>query len=68
MPGGIRFVKRDDNLQRTLPEVLASGVGSVAVVRALVAAARPEAIAAKWRAVIDAAGAARPASPFQEFA
>ena len=42
-----------------LPEVLASGVGSVAVVRALVAAAQPEAVAAKWRALIDAATAAR---------
>lgn len=38
-----------------LPEVLASGVGSVAVVRALLGAAQPEAVAAKWRAVIDAA-------------
>ena len=43
-----------------LPEVLASGVGSVAVVRALIAAAQPEAVAAKWRALIDAAAAARP--------
>lgn len=43
-----------------LPEVLASGVGSVAVVRALVAAAQPEAVAAKWRALIEAAPAARP--------
>ena len=43
-----------------LPEVLASGVGSVAVVRALVAAAQPEAVAAKWQALIEAAGAARP--------
>jgi len=42
-----------------LPEVLASGVGSVAVVRALVAAARPEAVAAKWQAVIEAAHAAK---------
>ena len=42
-----------------LPEVLASGVGSVAVVRALVAAAQPEAVAAKWRAVIAAAPAAK---------
>jgi len=42
-----------------LPEVLASGVGSVAVVRALVAAAQPEAVAAKWRALIDAVTAAR---------
>ena len=44
-----------------LPEVLASGVGSVAVVRALVAASQPEAVAAQWRALIDAAAAARPA-------
>lgn len=44
-----------------LPEVLASGVGSVAVVRALVAAAQPEAVAAKWRAVIEAAPAAKAA-------
>ena len=42
-----------------LPEVLVSGVGSVAVVRALVAAAQPEAVAAKWRAVIAAAPAAK---------
>ena len=51
-----------------LPEVLASGVGSVAVVRALVAAAQPEAVAAKWRAVIEAAEATRTASPSQESA
>lgn len=44
-----------------LPEVLASGVGSVAVVRALVAAPQPEAVAAQWQALIDAAVAARPA-------
>lgn len=42
-----------------LPEVLASGVGSVAAVRALVAAAQPEAVAAKWQAVVEAAAAAR---------
>ena len=42
-----------------LPEVLASGVGSVAVVRALVAAAQPEAVAAKWQALIEAAPAAK---------
>lgn len=44
-----------------LPAVLASGVGSVAVVRALVAVPQPEAVAAQWRALIDAAAAARPA-------
>ncbi|RTD89694.1 thiamine phosphate synthase [Variovorax atrisoli] len=38
-----------------LPEVLATGVGSVAVVRALVAADGPEATAAQWIAAIDAA-------------
>ncbi|WP_019652954.1 thiamine phosphate synthase [Variovorax atrisoli] len=38
-----------------LPEVLATGVGSVAVVRALVAADDPEATAAQWIAAIDAA-------------
>lgn len=42
-----------------LPEVLASGVGSVAVVRALVAAPQPEAVAAKWQALIKAAPAAK---------
>ncbi len=42
-----------------LPEVLVSGVGSVAVVRALVAAAQPEAVAAKWQAGIAAAPAAK---------
>ena len=36
-----------------LPEVLASGVGSVAVVRALVAAEQPEAMAASLQAVIN---------------
>lgn len=38
-----------------LPEVLATGVGSIAVVRALVAADDPEATAAEWIAAIDAA-------------
>lgn len=38
-----------------LPEVLATGVGSVAVVRALVAAEDPEATAAQWMASIAAA-------------
>jgi thiamine-phosphate pyrophosphorylase len=38
-----------------LPEVLATGVGSVAVVRALVAAADPEATAAQWMAAMSAA-------------
>ncbi|MEI7465909.1 MAG: thiamine phosphate synthase [Burkholderiales bacterium] len=51
-----------------LPEVLASGVGSVAVVRALVAAAQPEAVAAKWQALIEAAHAARPRLASQESA
>jgi len=37
-----------------LPEVLASGVGSVAVVRALVAADNPEAMAASLQAAINA--------------
>jgi thiamine-phosphate pyrophosphorylase len=37
-----------------LPEVLASGVGSVAVVRALVAAEQPEATAARLQAAISA--------------
>lgn len=37
-----------------LPEVLASGVGSVAVVRALVAAEQPEAMAASLQAAINA--------------
>ena len=41
--------------QSKLPEVLASGVGSVAVVRALVAAEHPEAVAASFQAVINAA-------------
>ena len=36
-----------------LPEVLATGVGSVAVVRAIVAAADPEATAAHWMKRID---------------
>jgi thiamine-phosphate pyrophosphorylase len=39
----------------TLPDVLGSGVGSVAVVRALVAAEQPEAMAASLQAVINAA-------------
>ena len=39
------------DLQR-LPEVLASGVGSVAVVRALVGAAHPEETAAQWMTAI----------------
>jgi len=38
-----------------LPEVLATGVGSVAVVRALVAAEDPEATAAQWMAAMTAA-------------
>lgn len=49
--------------EQRLPEVLASGVGSVAVVRALVTADQPEAVAAKWRAVV---GAARPIEHPQE--
>ncbi len=36
-----------------LPRVLASGVGSIAVVRALTAAAHPEQAAADWRATIQ---------------
>ena len=40
-----------------LPEVLATGVGSVAVVRALVAAEDPEATAAQWMAAMGAAAA-----------
>ena len=40
-----------------LPEVLATGVGSVAVVRALVAAEDPEATAAQWMAAMGAASA-----------
>ena len=43
--GGIDFA--------SLPEVLQSGVGSVAVVRALVAAADPEAEAARFLAILD---------------
>jgi thiamine-phosphate pyrophosphorylase len=38
-----------------LPQVLATGVGSVAVVRALVAAEDPEATAAQWMAAMSAA-------------
>jgi iron complex outermembrane receptor protein len=41
-----------------LPEVLATGVGSVAVVRALVAAEDPEATAAQWMAALHSAAAA----------
>ncbi len=40
-----------------LPEVLATGVGSVAVVRALVTADNPEATAAQWMAAMSAAAA-----------
>lgn len=40
-----------------LPEVLATGVGSVAVVRALVAAEDPEATAAQWMAAMRAEAA-----------
>lgn len=40
-----------------LPEVLATGVGSVAVVRALVTAEDPEATAAQWMAAMSAASA-----------
>jgi thiamine-phosphate pyrophosphorylase len=40
-----------------LPEVLATGVGSVAVVRALVAAEDPELTAAQWMAAMQAAAA-----------
>ncbi|MGJ7613805.1 MULTISPECIES: thiamine phosphate synthase [unclassified Variovorax] len=40
-----------------LPEVLATGVGSVAVVRALVAAQDPEATAAQWMAAMRAEAA-----------
>jgi thiamine-phosphate pyrophosphorylase len=40
-----------------LPEVLATGVGSVAVVRALVTAEDPEATAAQWMAAMSAAAA-----------
>jgi thiamine-phosphate pyrophosphorylase len=40
-----------------LPEVLATGVGSVAVVRALVAADDPEATAAQWMAALGNAAA-----------
>lgn len=47
--------------EQRLPDVLASGVGSVAVVRALITAAQPEAVAAKWKVAIEAAR-----FPFQE--
>jgi thiamine-phosphate pyrophosphorylase len=40
-----------------LPEVLATGVGSVAVVRALVTADNPETTAAQWMAAMSAAAA-----------
>jgi thiamine-phosphate pyrophosphorylase len=40
-----------------LPQVLATGVGSVAVVRALVTAEDPEATAAQWMAAMSAASA-----------
>lgn len=46
--------------EQRLPDVLASGVGSVGVVRALIAAEQPEAVAAKWKAVIGANDSARP--------
>ncbi|MFM9917039.1 MAG: thiamine phosphate synthase [Rhizobacter sp.] len=52
--------------EQRLPDVLASGVGSVAVVRALTAAETPEAVAAKWMAVIGANDAARPVRHPQE--
>jgi thiamine-phosphate pyrophosphorylase len=45
-----------------LPEVLATGVGSVAVVRALVTATDPEATAAQWMAAMSAATAATAAT------
>lgn len=51
MPGRSLVAIGGIDLQR-LPEVLASGVGSVAVVRALVAAANPEAAAAQWLSAI----------------
>ncbi|MEI4872667.1 thiamine phosphate synthase, partial [Klebsiella pneumoniae] len=43
--------------------VLATGVGSVAVVRALVAAADPEATATEWTAAVDAGLRGARASP-----
>ena len=52
--------------EQRLPAVLESGVGSVAVVRALIAAEHPEAVAAKWKAVIGANDTARPFSNRQE--
>ncbi|MDL2337203.1 MAG: thiamine phosphate synthase [Pseudomonadota bacterium] len=52
--------------ERRLPEVLASGVGSVAVVRALTAAGDPEAAAAKWKAAIGANHTTRPVRNPQE--
>jgi thiamine-phosphate pyrophosphorylase len=51
------------DLQR-LPEVLASGVGSVAVVRALVGAVRPEEAAAHWMTAIQEIIDSRPPDPF----
>ena len=42
-----------------MPEVLATGVGSVAVVRALVADPDPEAAAARLKAIVNAASAPR---------
>ncbi|MBS0317289.1 MAG: thiamine phosphate synthase [Proteobacteria bacterium] len=45
-----------------LPRVAASGVGSVAVVRAIVAAKEPEAAARRMMAIIEATGQHRPAS------
>ena len=49
-----------------LPEVLASGVGSVAVVRALVQAANPEATAAQWMASMKANMAIQSVTQLQE--
>lgn len=46
--------------ESTLGEVLASGVGSVAVVRALVAAEAPEAAAARFQMMMDTRPIARP--------
>jgi thiamine-phosphate pyrophosphorylase len=52
--------------ERRLPEVLASGVGSIAVVRALTAAGDPEAVAAKWKAAIGSNHTTRPVRNPQE--
>ena len=49
--------------QARLPDVLASGVGSVAVVRALIAAERPEAVAADWMAQLATARRPNEARP-----